>query len=143
MSANRTIDLGQYSNLVMAKSWATVLGLFNTADGFTDMAADVLGHRAPLFILGTNATGDTTTLPEATLTVTSDLGTKNLCLPGKQLQDDEWFVYFYDKNGKPYSDMTLTQAVSCGTTNSCASVNCVKYPKHACCIAAPVSPDAQ
>lgn len=143
VSANRTIDLGQYSNLVLAKSWQVLLGLYNSTDGFTDQNTDTFNHQAPLFILGSNATGDTTTLPEATLTVTSDLGTKNLCLPGKQLQDDEWFVYFYDKNGKPYSDMTLTQAVSCGTTNSCASVNCVKYPKHACCIAAPVSPDAQ
>lgn len=120
--------------LVLAKTWRFVLGFYNTPDGFIDHETDTLWSEAPLFITSGNTSAETLTLPEQTLTITADFGTKNVCFPQQVLATNEWFVFFVDENGKPYSDVMLQNQIPCGTSNNCSSINCIKYPNHPCCL---------
>ncbi|HCJ52240.1 MAG: hypothetical protein A2898_02545 [Candidatus Kerfeldbacteria bacterium RIFCSPLOWO2_01_FULL_48_11] len=134
ITASGSLNLGLETYAYFAKDWSAPLGGFNSTNGFIDLEADTLS-LAPLFVIGGNNTGAALTTPEMTLTVTENGNVnKNLCLPlQKELPDGDWFLYFYDTNGKPYTDLLLQQPVACGETRSCKTVNCSKQPYNVCC----------
>ncbi|MFH1235592.1 MAG: hypothetical protein V1685_01485 [Parcubacteria group bacterium] len=133
VTSSGTLNLGQSTYASLTKSWSAPLGAYNSTDGFVDIGDDPLS-LAPLFIIGGNTTGGVLNTPEMTITATDTNGAKNLCLPAqKDLADGDYFLYFYDTNGKPYADMLLQSRVACGQTNTCRAVNCTKQPLNVCC----------
>ncbi|MCH7492724.1 hypothetical protein IID19_04030 [Patescibacteria group bacterium] len=126
------------SAMVFTKSWNLVLAQYYSDTGFVDNPTgyDIIGSGAPLFVMGANNNEETITQPETILTIQSDLGTKNVCMPQQVLESQDWFVFFVNSNGKPYSDMLLTTPIACGDSNDTCKkkVNCKKFPSHICCV---------
>ncbi len=125
----------------LAKGWEIPLMLagYTETEGLVDLYTDTYATRAPLFIIGNAGWGGEGSFPinEFNLTLNTNEGTKELCFP-ETIDDKSYFVYFYDKNGKPYNDMLLTDEVACNEipSNSCSWVTdgyCDKYPNHECC----------
>ncbi|MCH7492723.1 hypothetical protein IID19_04025 [Patescibacteria group bacterium] len=132
------------SFLMFYKSWNITFGQFYGST-FIQYGNnyDVVNSKLPLYIMSMNWGGSITAVPESTLTIDD---TQSLCLPDHVLKSDEFKVFFYDKNGKPFSDMMLSQQIACGDTepeNQCTKVNCKKFPTHACCVVVQVEDDVE
>lgn len=115
MSATGNVNLGP-NGLLFAKNWENALGWYNM--DFKDGTNDTSHSAAPLFIYGSNfsAPPQAFEMGNTTFTVKTDIGTKTLCLPARSFAVDEWFVYFFDKQGTPYRDLLLKQPA---TTKPC------------------------
>jgi hypothetical protein len=77
---------------------------------------DLIGGKSPLLIsIGHNAT-DTAqkTIPESVWTFESDQGVHELCIPAVTVQPFVGSFFYYDVNGRPYTDALLTRPVACG-----------------------------
>lgn len=135
ITASGPVDLGPQTPLIFAKSWETLLAMYSDELGFLYQGADEIDHAAPLFVIGGNGYEDPLSVPENTLMLETLNGTQEICMPAQTLGPDDWFVFFVDANGDPYSDMMLTEQIPCGgAINTCTQVSCKKFPNHACCI---------
>lgn len=82
---------------------------------------DSVGDLSPLALAFGSGHAEDITLPARTMTVSYVQSgasyTQVLCIPETTIQAmaDQVPVYYFDKNGKPYEDALLLQAVSCGT----------------------------
>jgi hypothetical protein len=135
-------NYGEGQWLKVIKNWPPELSGANYSklDGFMTFGDQTMGWKQPASFYhrrsaAAGTTGSPWVFPTTKLRVQTNLGTTELCVPGKSLLADEYQLYFYDTLGVPHSDIFLQKPVACGETpNLCTAVKCSVTPNDPCCL---------
>lgn len=114
--------IGPYIRSYIAREGFSIGAYLGSDYGFDmnlwDENYDLLGGKSPLLVsIGHFATG-VQTIPERIWTFESDLGVHELCIPSVTVQPYVGSFFYYDVNGRPYTDALLTRPVVCGVDAS-------------------------